>query len=255
VAAASRIRKPVIAGNWKMYKTQQEARDFFAAFKPLVPAATHREIVVAPPFTAIAACVEAAKGSAIGIAGQNVYWANEGAFTGEVSPRMLAEAGCRAVIIAHSERRQFFGETDESANRKVKAALAAGLTPILCVGEMLADREAGNTQKVLERQFRGSLAALTPVDFSRIIMAYEPVWAIGTGRTATPEIAAEAHKFLRDLAAASFTVEYAASLRILYGGSVKPENIEGLMAQAEIDGALVGGASLDATQFAAIVNY
>jgi triosephosphate isomerase (TIM) len=255
VAAASRIRKPVIAGNWKMYKTQQEARDFFAAFKPLVPAATHCEIVVAPPFTAIAACVEAAKGSAIGIAGQNVYWANEGAFTGEVSPRMLVEAGCRAVIIAHSERRQFFGETDESANRKVKAALATGLTPILCVGEMLADREAGNTQKVLERQFRGSLAALTPAEFSRIIMAYEPVWAIGTGRTATPEIAAEAHKFLRDLAAASFAVEYAASLRILYGGSVKPENIKGLMAQAEIDGALVGGASLDAAQFAAIVNY
>jgi triosephosphate isomerase len=221
VAAASRIRKPVIAGNWKMYKTQQEARDFFAAFKPLVPAATHCEIVVAPPFTAIAASIEATKGSAIGIAGQNVYWGNEGAFTGEVSPRMLVEAGCRAVIIAHSERRQFFGETDESANRKVKAALAVGLTPILCVGEMLADREAGNTQKVLERQFRGSLAALTPVE----------------------------------LAVASFTVEYAASLRILYGGSVKPENIKGLMAQAEIDGALVGGASLDAAQFAAIVNY
>jgi triosephosphate isomerase len=168
---------------------------------------------------------------------------------------MLVEAGCRGVIIAHSERRQFFGETDESANRKVKAGLAAGLTPILCVGEMLADREAGNTQKVLDKQFRGSLAALTPAEFSRIIIAYEPVWAIGTGRTATPEIAAEAHKFLRDLAAASFTAEDAASLRILYGGSVKPENIKGLMAQADIDGALVGGASLDARQFAAIVNY
>jgi triosephosphate isomerase len=255
MAAASRTRKPVIAGNWKMYKTQQEARDFFAAFKPLVSAAAHCEIVVAPPFTSIAACVDAAKGSAIGIAAQNVYWANEGAFTGEVSPRMLVEAGCRGVIIAHSERRQFFGETDESANRKVKAALAAGLTPILCVGEMLADREAGNMQKVLEKQFRGSLAALTPAEFSRIIIAYEPVWAIGTGRTATPEIAAEAHKFLRDLAAASFTAEDAVSLRILYGGSVKPENIKGLMAQADIDGALVGGASLDARQFAAIVNY
>jgi triosephosphate isomerase len=238
-----------------MYKTQQEARAFFAAFKPLVATATHCEIVVAPPFTAIAASVEAAKGSAIGIAAQNMYWANEGAFTGEVSPRMVVEAGCRAVIIAHSERRQFFGETDETANRKVKAALAAGLTPILCVGEMLADREAGNTEKVLEKQFRGSLAALIPAEFSRIIMAYEPVWAIGTGRTATPEIAAQAHKFLRDLAAASFSAEHAASLRILYGGSVKPENIKGLMAQAEIDGALVGGASLDAAQFAAIVNY
>jgi len=238
-----------------MYKTQQEARAFFATFKPLVATATHCEIVVAPPFTAIAASVEAAKGSAIGIAAQNMYWANEGAFTGEVSPRMVVEAGCRAVIIAHSERRQFFGETDETANRKVKAALAAGLTPILCVGEMLADREAGNTEKVLEKQFRGSLAALIPAEFSRIIMAYEPVWAIGTGRTATPEIAAQAHKFLRDLAAASFSAEHAASLRILYGGSVKPENIKGLMAQAEIDGALVGGASLDAAQFAAIVNY
>jgi triosephosphate isomerase (TIM) len=248
-------RKPVIAGNWKMYKTQQEAREFFAAFKPLVAAANHCEIIVAPPFTAIAACVEAARGSAIGIAGQDMYWANEGAFTGEVSPRMLVEAGCRGVIIAHSERRQFFGETDESANRKVKAALAAGLTPILCVGETLAEREAGNTQRVLEKQFRGSLAALTGAEFSRIIMAYEPVWAIGTGRTATPEIAAEAHKFLRDLAAASFAAENAASLLILYGGSVKPENIKGLMAQTDIDGALVGGASLDARQFAAIVNY
>jgi triosephosphate isomerase len=251
----SRMRKPVIAGNWKMYKTQQEARNFFAAFRPLVVAASHCEIVVAPPFTAIAACVEAAKSSAIGIAAQDMYWTSEGAFTGEVSPRMLVEAGCRAVIIAHSERRQFFGETDESANRKVKAALAAGLTPILCVGEILADREAGNTQKVLEKQFRGSLAALIPAEFSRIILAYEPVWAIGTGRTATPEIAAEAHKFLRDLAAASFSAENAASLRILYGGSVKPENIKGLMAQADVDGALVGGASLDAAQFAAIVNY
>jgi triosephosphate isomerase (TIM) len=255
MAAASRTRRPVIAGNWKMYKTQQQAREFFAAFKPLVSGVTHCEIIVAPPFTAIAACVDAAKGSAIGIAAQDMYWANEGAVTGEVSPQMLVEAGCRGVIIAHSERRQLFGETDESANRKVKAALAAGLTPILCVGETLAEREAGNTQKVLEKQFRGSLAALTPAEFSRIIMAYEPVWAIGTGRTATPEIASAAHKFLRDLAAALFTAEYAASLRILYGGSVKPENIKGLMAQAEIDGALVGGASLDASQFAAIANY
>jgi triosephosphate isomerase len=251
----ARARKPVIAGNWKMYKTQQEAREFFAAFKPLVAGAAHCEIIVAPPFTAIAASVEAAAGSAIGIAAQDVYWASEGAFTGEVSPRMLVEAGCGGVIIAHSERRQFFGETDESANRKVKAALAAGLTPILCVGETLAQREAGDMQKVLDRQFRSSLAALTTPEFSRIIMAYEPVWAIGTGRTATPEMAGEAHKFLRDLAVGSFGAEAAASLRILYGGSVKPENIKGLMAQADIDGALVGGASLDARQFAAIVNY
>lgn len=254
-ANVARVRKPVIAGNWKMYKTQQEARDFFAMFTSLVAATTHCEIVVAPPFTAIAACVEGARGTAIGIAAQDIYWANEGAFTGEVSPRMILDAGCRGVIIAHSERRQLFGETDESANRKVKAALAAGLTPILCVGETLVQREAGDTEKVLEKQLRGSLAALTPMEFSRIIMAYEPVWAIGTGRTATPEMAAGAHKFLRDTAAALFTAELAASLRILYGGSVKPENIKGLMAQAEIDGALVGGASLDARQFAAIVNY
>src|SRR5579872_3230231 len=147
------MRKPVIAGNWKMYKTRQEARDFFVAFKPLVAGATHCEIVIAPPFTAIAACVEAARGSAIGVSAQDVYWANEGAFTGEVSPRMVVEAGCRAVIIAHSERRQLFGETDESANRKVKAALAAGLTPILCVGETLVQRESGDTEKVLDRQF------------------------------------------------------------------------------------------------------
>ena len=254
-ANVARVRKPVIAGNWKMYKTQQEAHDFFALFRPLVAATTHCEIVVAPPFTAIAACVEAAKGTAIGIAAQDVYWAYEGAFTGEVSPRMISDAGCRSVIIAHSERRQLFGETDESANRKVRAALAAGLTPILCVGETLVQRESGDTEKVLEKQLRGSLAALTPMEFSRIIMAYEPVWAIGTGRTATPEMAAGAHKFLRDTAAAFFTAELAASLRILYGGSVKPENIKGLMAQAEIDGALVGGASLDAGQFAAIVNF
>src|SRR5205807_9335547 len=210
--------------------------------------------VVAPPFTAIAASIEVVRGSAIGIAAQDVYWANDGAFTGEVSPRMLIEAGCRAVIIAHSERRQFFGETDDSANRKVKAALAAGLTPILCVGETLGEREAGSTQRVLEKQFRGSLAALTGAEFSRIIMAYEPVWAIGTGRTATPEIAAEAHKFLRQCAAEKFSSAHAAALRILYGGSVKPDNIKGLMAQEELDGALVGGASLDPKSFASIVN-
>src|SRR5579885_1676108 len=220
---AARRRKPVIAGNWKMYKTQAEAREFFAALKPLVASAAHCEIVVAPPFTGIAACVEAAKGSAIGIAAQDVYWQNEGAFTGEVSPKMLVEAGCRGVIIAHSERRQFFGETDETASRKVKAALAAGLTPILCVGETLAEREGGAMKNVLERQFRQGLSGLTAAEFSRIIIAYEPVWAIGTGRTATPETAAEAHRFLRELAAERFGKQSAAELRILYGGSVKPD--------------------------------
>jgi triosephosphate isomerase (TIM) len=249
------VRKPVMAGNWKMFKTRAETRAFFAAFKPLVAAVRDREIVIAPPFTALADAVEAARGSAISIAAQNMYWAPEGAFTGEVSPPMLVETGCRAVIIGHSERRQFFGETNETANRKVKAALAAGLEPILCVGESLAEREAGETRAVVDRQFRGSLAALTLTEFSRIIMAYEPVWAIGTGRTATPEIASEAHGFLRELAGAVFSPESAAGLRILYGGSVKPDNVKGLMAQADIDGALVGGASLDAAQFASIVNF
>jgi triosephosphate isomerase len=168
---------------------------------------------------------------------------------------MLVELGCRYVIIGHSERRQYFGESDDRVNKKVKAALEAELAPIVCVGETLQEREAGETQTVLERQFRGGCAALTGAEFSRIIVAYEPVWAIGTGRTATPEMAAEAHRFLRQLAAASFTSERAASLRILYGGSVKPDNIRGLMAQVEIDGALVGGASLDPQSFASIVNF
>jgi triosephosphate isomerase len=249
------MRRPVIAGNWKSYKTQAEARAYFAALAPLVSGSTHCDIIVAPAFTALPASVEAVKGTAISISAQNVHGEPEGAFTGEVCASMLVEVGCRAVIIGHSERRQFFGETDESVNKKVKAALAAGLTPILCVGELLAQREGGKTEEVLGRQFRGGLAALTGAEFSRIILAYEPVWAIGTGRTATPEIASDAHRFLRQQAATSFTPERAAGLRILYGGSVKPDNIKGLMAQIEIDGALVGGASLNAEAFASIVNF
>jgi triosephosphate isomerase (TIM) len=249
------MRRPVMAGNWKMYKTQAEARAFFSAFLPLVHGVTHCDIVVAPPFTALAASVEAVRGTPVTIAAQNMHWAAEGAYTGEVSAAMLLDAGCRSVIIAHSERRQYFGETDETANKKVKAALGAGLTPILCVGETLAEREGGRTEQVLERQFTGGVAALTGSEFSRIILAYEPVWAIGTGRTATPEIAADAHRFLRKLAEANFTAERAAGLRILYGGSVKPDNIKGLMAQLDIDGALVGGASLSAESFASIVKF
>jgi triosephosphate isomerase len=249
------MRRPVIAGNWKMYKTQAEARAYFAALAPLVQNCVHCDIIVAPAFTALASAVEAVKGTPISIAAQDMHGEPEGAFTGEVSAAMLVETGCRAVIIAHSERRQFFGETDESANKKVKAALGAGLTPILCVGELLAEREGGMTEEVLTRQFNGGVAALTGAEFSRIILAYEPVWAIGTGRTATPEMAAEAHRFLRGRAAASFTPERAAGLRILYGGSVKPDNIKGLMAQVDIDGALVGGASLNAEAFASIVNF
>jgi triosephosphate isomerase (TIM) len=249
------MRRPVIAGNWKMYKTQDEARAYFSALVPLVKDCVHCDIIVAPSFTAIASSVDAARGTPISIAAQDMHWEAEGAFTGEISPKMLVEAGCRAVIIAHSERRQFCGETDVTANKKVKAALAAGLTPILCVGELLAEREAGQTEQVLERQFSGGVAALTGAEFSRIILAYEPVWAIGTGRTATPEMAAEAHRFLRQQAAGNFTADRASGMRILYGGSVKPDNIKGLMAQVEIDGALVGGASLNAEAFASIVNF
>jgi triosephosphate isomerase len=168
---------------------------------------------------------------------------------------MIVETGCRSVIVGHSERRQYFGETDDSVHRKTKAALAAGLTPIVCVGEILSEREGNLTQQVLKRQFEGALAALTPEEFSRILLAYEPVWAIGTGRTASPEAASEAHHYLRDLAAAQFTPAEASALRILYGGSVKPDNIGGLMAHDQIDGALVGGASLDPKSFAAIVNF
>jgi len=247
-------RRRVIAGNWKMYKNQAETRAFFAAFKPLVAGVSDCDIVIAPPFTNIPAAVEAAKSTAVGISAQDVYWEKEGAFTGQISTGMLVEAGCRYTIIGHSERRQFFGETNETVFKKTKAALAAGLTPIVCIGEMLADREAGKTEKVIEEQFKGSLGALTAEEFSRILIAYEPVWAIGTGRTATPEIAAAVHKFVRQCAAAQFSASHASALRILYGGSVKPDNIQGLMAQEELDGALVGGASLDAKSFASIVK-
>ncbi len=249
------MRRPVIAGNWKMYKTQEETRAFFEAFKPLVPATPECDIIVAPPFTALAAAAAAAQGSPITIAAQNAHWEREGAFTGEISMRMIHDAGGKAVLIGHSERRQFFGETDESVNRKVKAALEAKLTPIVCVGESLAQRESHLTHSILKRQFEGGLDALTEHEFSRILLAYEPVWAIGTGKTATPETAADAHRYLRELAATVFSPAQANGIRILYGGSVKPDNIKGLMAQAEIDGALVGGASLDAKSFAAIVNF
>jgi triosephosphate isomerase (TIM) len=248
------IRRRVIAGNWKMFKTIAETRAFFAAFLQLVAENGNCDVVIAPPFTAIAAAVQAASGSNVAISGQDVYWEKEGAFTGEISPNMLVEAGCRYVIIGHSERRQFFGDTDETVAKKTKAALAAGLTPIVCVGEMLADREAGRTENICRTQFDGSVGALTPEEFSRILIAYEPVWAIGTGRTATPEMAAAVHRFIRQCAEKQFSAGHASKLRILYGGSVKPDNIQGLMAQEELDGALVGGASLDAKSFARIVK-
>jgi len=249
------MRRPVIAGNWKMYKTIAEAVSFIEKLKPLVAEATHREIVVAPPFTAIAAVARAAKGSNIAVAAQDMHWDKEGAHTADISAAMLLDAGATYVILGHSERRQDHAETDASVNRKLKAALAAGLRPIVCVGEALAEREGAKTEEVLARQFSGGVAGLTPSDFSRIIVAYEPVWAIGTGRTATPEIAQEAHKFLRGQARQQFGEDVAVGLRILYGGSVKPDNVAGLMAQEDIDGALVGGASLKADSFSALVNY
>jgi len=248
------MRRRVIAGNWKMYKTIADTRAFFATLSPLVAEAGYCDIVIAPPYTALSAAVEAARDTRIAIGGQNVYWEKEGAYTGEISTAMLLEAGCRYVIIGHSERRQLFGETDETVAKKTNAALAAGLTPIVCVGETLAEREGGHTERICERQLSGGLGALTAEEFSRILMAYEPVWAIGTGRTATPEIAAASHRYLRQCAAQRFSPQHAEALRILYGGSVKPDNIHGLMAQEELDGALVGGSSLDPKSFAAIVS-
>ncbi len=238
-----------------MYKTQAETRVFFDVFLPLVANSKHCDIVVAPPFTALDVAAKAVRGTSVAIAAQNVHGQKEGAFTGEICAPMIVEVGCTAVIIGHSERRQYYNESDESVHRKTKAALEEGLTPIVCVGEILSEREGNLTEAVLKRQFEGGLGALTPDEFSRILLAYEPVWAIGTGKTATPELAAQAHRYLRELASARFSFEAASALRILYGGSVKPDNIKGLMAQSEIDGALVGGASLDPKSFASIVNY
>ncbi|MBI5085509.1 MAG: triose-phosphate isomerase [Acidobacteria bacterium] len=250
------MRTPLMAGNWKMFKTPAETKDFFAKFLPLVAGSTHADFAICPPFVNIPAAVEAAAGSRAGIGGQNCYWQNkEGAFTGEVTPAMLKAAGCAYVIIGHSERRQFFGETDETVLGRTKAALEAGLIPMVCVGEMLADREAGKTNEVLATQFNGGIAGLTPEEFSRIVIAYEPVWAIGTGKVATPEMAGDAHKSIRALVEAKFGKNAAAAVRILYGGSVKPDNVKGLMAQPDIDGALVGGAALKPEDFAAIVNF
>lgn len=249
------MRRPVIAGNWKMYKTVTEAVQFLEQLKPLVEGSRHCDIVIAPPYTALSEAVKAARGSNVLISGQNLHWEKEGAFTGEIAAAMLAELGCRCCIIGHSERRQFFGETNDTVNRKIRAALEAGLTPIVCVGEVLAEREAGQTFAVIGRQFQEGLNNLTAQDFSRIVLAYEPVWAIGTGRTATPEIAAEVHQQIRQFAQKQFGVEASRSIRILYGGSVKPDNIKGLMAQVDIDGVLVGGASLKPESFASIVNF
>ncbi len=249
------MRRPVLAANWKLHKTQAETRAFFEKFKPLVAQSSHCDIVVCPPFTSLGAAVAATRDSNIAIGAQDVFWEKKGAYTGEVTAVMLADAGCQHVIVGHSERRQYFHETDENVSRKLLAVLSAGLTPIVCVGETLQEREAKATEAVLARQFLGACNALTTTQFSRIIVAYEPVWAIGTGQTATPELAAAAHRFLRRQADERFGAPAAQELRILYGGSVKPDNVKGLMAQREIDGGLVGGASLEPESFAAIVNF
>ncbi len=244
-----------MAGNWKMYKTAAETSTFLSKLKPLVAAAAHAEVVICPTFVNLAAAIEAARTTNIEIGAQDVFWLKEGAYTGEISAPMLVAAGCRWVIVGHSERRQYFGETDESVLKKTIAAIEAGLKPIVCVGERLEQREAAATEAVLAAQFAGGLSGLAPEQFARIAIAYEPVWAIGTGKTATPEMAADAHRFLREKVRERFGDDAAAQCRILYGGSVKPDNIKGLMAQSELDGALVGGASLDAASFASIVNY
>ena len=249
------MRKKLMAANWKMYKTPDQTRDFFRNFLPLISDHTRDEIAVCPPFVCVPAAVDAAKGSNIAIGGQNLHWEKEGAYTGEISAGMLLATGCTHVIIGHSERRQYFGETDDTVNLKLKIALEAGLTPIVCVGEVLEEREAGLTEDVLRRQCLRAFHAISGRKAGKLVVAYEPVWAIGTGKTATPQLAAEAHVLIRGEAAKAFGDKLADSLRILYGGSVKPENAKALMSEEEIDGALVGGASLNASSFASIVNY
>src|SRR4051812_3750806 len=248
-------RKKLIAANWKMYKTPDQAQEFFRHFLPMVSGHTRDEIAVCPPFVDIAVSVAAAKGSNVAIGGQDLYWEREGAFTGQISASMLTGAGCTHVIIGHSERRQFFGETDDTVNRKLKTALAAGLVPIVCIGEMLEEREAGLTEEILRRQTLNAFRGLGAVEAATITVAYEPVWAIGTGKTATPQMAGEAHRLIRAEAAKALGATTAEAMRILYGGSVKPENASALMSQVEIDGALVGGASLDPKSFTSIVKW
>ena len=248
------MRTPVIAGNWKMYKTVREAVNYVKEFRELVKNVDGVEIVVAPTFTALHAAADAARNSNVGVAAQDVYWEREGAFTGEVSAAMLREAGAQYVIIGHSERRTLFGETDATVNRKLAASFSAGLTPIVCIGETLDQRERNETFDVLDRQIKQGLDAVTSDQLAQLVVAYEPVWAIGTGRNATPAQAAEAHGHIRQRLRAWFGSEAAELCHVIYGGSVKPENITELVTQPDVDGALVGGASLDPRTFADIVS-
>jgi len=248
-------RKPIIAGNWKMNMTATQARELAGKLVPLVSGVKGRDVVLGPPFTSLAAVAETIKGSNIGLAAQNLHWEDKGAFTGEISADMLLDSGCKYVIIGHSERRQYFGETDETVNKKVKQALKKGLLPILCVGETLAEREAGKLKDIISRQVTGGLNDISAEDMKKIVLAYEPVWAIGTGKTATPEQANEVHALIRQKIKALYSADIAEGLRIQYGGSVTPENVSTLMAMPDIDGALVGGASLKPESFAALVNF
>ncbi len=250
------MRIPLIAGNWKMYLTTADAVALVKQLQSLLEEHDDEaEVVVCPPFTALPAVAGALKGSRIGLGAQNMHWEKEGAFTGEVSPVMLKDVGCRYVILGHSERRQYFGEADPQVNRKLKAALECRVTPILCIGETLAEREEGLTLQVVGGQLKGGLSGVSAQAGERVAVAYEPVWAIGTGRTATPEQAEEVHAFIRKRLTEHWGETAAAKIRILYGGSVKPDNIDALMAEPEIDGALVGGASLKADTFARIVQF
>ena len=249
------MRKPLMAGNWKLNLTIEEAAGLAGALREAVGELEDREVMVAPVFTALSAVARVLEGSSIGLGGQNLYWEEKGAFTGEVSGPLLRDAGCSHVIIGHSERRQYFAETDESVNRRTRAALAGGLVPVVCVGETLEERESGRAQEVVERQVRGGLEGFSADEVSAIVLAYEPVWAIGTGKTATPDEADGVHAFIRGLISSAFGDIVSDRLRILYGGSVKPDNVDDLMARPHIDGALVGGASLKAESFARIARF
>lgn len=248
-------RKPLIAGNWKMYKTGPQAAETASRLRSLVSELVDVDVMVAPPFTALGIVAEILKGSVICVGGQDLFWEIEGAYTGEISAPMLKAAGCTYVIIGHSERRQFFGETNASVNRKIRAALIGGLFPVVCVGESEAERDSNQTFSVVQQQLEEGLEGLAFDEVQRASIAYEPVWAIGTGKTATTDQAQEVHKFIREWIDKAYGNSVANAIRILYGGSVKPENISDLMAMADIDGALVGGASLDADSFAALVGF
>ena len=248
-------RLPFIAGNWKMNKTVREALDLVRQLKVAISGTEGVEVAIAPPFTALYAVHKELEGSSIRLAAQNLFWEEKGAYTGEVSPLMLKEVGCQYVIIGHSERRQFFGEMDETVNRKIRAALIQGLNPIFCIGETLKEREGGKTFSVIERQVEGGLKDLSEKQMKTLVIAYEPVWAIGTGKTATPQQAEEIHQFIREKMGKLYSRESAGRIRIQYGGSVTPENIQGLMSQEDIDGALVGGASLKSETFLKIVRF